>query len=68
MAELREMTARMDGEKRVLIITIPLLENPQPSASGKTLVVATTHGNVTLAGLQVQGRNVKIGVNAYIAK
>ncbi len=47
-----------------LIIEIPLQE-PQRSASGKTLVVASTRGNKTTEAL-VQGKPVTIGLNAYI--
>jgi hypothetical protein len=49
-----------------LIITIPIQE-PTPSASGKTLVVASTHGNLTSTAM-VQGKPVVIGLNAYIRK
>jgi len=49
-----------------LIITIPL-DTPKPSASGKTLVVASTRGNVATAA-QVNGKPVTIGLNAYIQK
>ncbi len=48
-----------------LIITIPLNATPAPSASGKTLVVASSHGNQT-TNVQVQGKPVVIGLNAYI--
>ena len=34
---------------------------------GKTLVVATTHGNVPL-GVKLGGQDVIVGVNAYIRK
>lgn len=47
-----------------LIIEIPL-QSPRPSASGKTLVVATTGGNVTTTAT-VNGKPVTIGLNAYI--
>ncbi|MBI5731057.1 MAG: hypothetical protein HY963_07965 [Ignavibacteriales bacterium] len=53
-------------ENGKLIISIDLQE-PTPSASGKTLVVATTHGNVATKCL-VEGKNVIIGLNAYIKK
>jgi hypothetical protein len=59
------MTAKIVGNKLI----IELLLNPVPvaSLSGKTLVVASSHGNkVTEA--QVQGKNVVVGVNAYIPK
>ena len=41
------------------------LQEPTPSASGKTLVVATTRGNVVTSA-QVNGKPVTIGLNAYI--
>ncbi len=47
-----------------LIIEIPL-QAPRPSSSGKTLVVATSSGNVTTAAT-VNGKPVTIGLNAYI--
>lgn len=53
-------------ENGKLIISIEL-QQPTPSASGKTLVVATTHGNMTTQCL-VDGKNVIIGLNAYIKK
>ncbi len=48
-----------------LVIELPLNEQPTPSSSGKNLVVATTHGNITTTA-QVNGKPVVIGVNAYI--
>ncbi len=53
-------------ENGKLIISIDLQE-PTPSASGKTLVVATTHGNMTTPCV-INGKNVVIGLNAYIKK
>lgn len=47
-----------------LHIAIPL-QAPRPSSSGKTLVVATTGGNVTTTAT-VEGKPVTIGLNAYI--
>lgn len=49
-----------------LIITIDL-QTPTLSASGKTLVVASTRGNV-VTDVTVQGKPVTIGLNAYISK
>lgn len=49
-----------------LVITIPL-QTPTPSASGKTLVVATTGGNKT-TDIMIQGAPVVIGLNAYIKR
>jgi hypothetical protein len=49
-----------------LIIEIEL-QKPTPSATGKTLVVATTHGNQQTTA-EVDGKPVIIGLNAYIRK
>jgi hypothetical protein len=49
----------------VLTIEIPM-GTPAPSASGKTLVVASTHGNVK-TDVMIQGKPVTIGLNAYIS-
>lgn len=52
------------GKDQVLVVRIPM-QTPKPSASGKTLVVATTHGNVETEA-EVNGETVKLGLNAYI--
>jgi hypothetical protein len=49
-----------------LILTIPM-QTPTPSASGKTLIVASSHGNVVTT-VVVNGRPVVVGVNAYIRR
>jgi hypothetical protein len=49
-----------------LVITMPL-QTPTPSASGKTLVVASTRGNAKTTCL-VDGKPLTIGLNAYIPK
>ena len=59
---LKEM--KIDEEAKTLTIVLDLQE-PTPSASGKTLVVATTHGNVPTE-VEVNGKPVTVGVNAYI--
>ena len=51
-------------EENKLIINVEL-QKPTPSASGKTLVVATTHGN-TQTQCIVDGKPLVIGLNAYI--
>lgn len=53
-------------ENGKLIISIDM-QVPTPSASGKTLVVATTRGNTTTECI-VDGKKVVIGLNAYIKK
>ena len=58
------MEAKIENGK--LIITLNL-QTPAPSASGKTLVVASSHGNAATTAT-VDGKPVVIGVNAYIRK
>jgi len=53
-------------ENGKLVISIDMQE-PTPSASGKTLVVATTHGNIK-TDCVIDGKPVVIGLNAYIKK
>jgi len=57
------MEVKIEGKKLHIIMD---LQEPTPSKStGKTLVVASSHGNQPTAA-QVNGRNVIVGVNAYI--
>ena len=59
------MTAEIkDG---ILHIVIPVQDPPQPSKSGKTLVVASTYGNLTTTA-EVDGKQLVISLNAYIRK
>ena len=51
-------------EKNLLHIEIEL-QKPSPSSSGKTLVVASTHGN-QVTDLLIDGKPVTIGLNAYV--
>jgi hypothetical protein len=48
-----------------LVIRIPLLTPPEPSASGKTQLLASTRGNKR-CGLQVEGKPVYLGLTAYV--
>jgi hypothetical protein len=48
------------------ILTIEIeMQKPTPSATGKTLVVASTKGN-QVTNATVDGKPVTIGLNAYI--
>jgi hypothetical protein len=60
---MANMTAKI--EKGFLIVSVPVAEVPGPSASGKTLVVASTHGNAPTT-IQVNGKTLIVGLNAYI--
>ena len=57
------VTAAIKGKK--LIIEVDMEDSPKPSSSGKTKIVASSHGNQTTTVL-VEGKPVVIGVNAYI--
>ena len=54
-------------ENGELVVRLPLNKPPVPSASGKTLVVASTRGNQRTATL-LDGQPIILGVNAYTAK
>jgi hypothetical protein len=58
------MEVKIENGKLIIIIDI---QEPTPSASGKTLVVATTHGNMPTKCL-IDGKPVVIGLNAYKKK
>ena len=60
------MKVTIDEERKTMTIVIDL-QTPQASKSGKTLVVASTHGNI-MTGEKINGKEVTIGVNAYIRK
>lgn len=62
-----EIGAKLVSNGTKLQITLDLNDEPTPSASGKTLVVASSHGNIPTK-LSVNGKTVTIGVNAYIRK
>ena len=49
-----------------LVVTIPL-KSPRPSTSGKTLIVASTGGNVVTQAT-IDGKPVVEGLNAFICK
>jgi hypothetical protein len=58
------VTQKGTGKDAVLCIEIPM-HAPTPSASGKSLVVATTSGNMATS-VVIDGKPVIVGVNAYI--
>ena len=60
MAE--DLAVSRDGD--MLVIRIPIAK-ATPSASGKTLVVASTRGNQKTS-LQIDGKDLYLGVNAYV--
>jgi hypothetical protein len=58
------MKAEIDSKTNELVIRIPM-GAPRPSASGKTLVVASSGGNKQTEA-QINGKPIVVGVNAYI--
>jgi hypothetical protein len=58
-------SAKIVGDE--LVLRIPMNATPEKSASGKTLVVASTYGNKE-TDCVVDGKKVVVGVNAYIPK
>ena len=57
------MTTEIKDNK--IIITLPI--EPSISASGKSLVVASTKGNKT-TNVMYEGKPITIGVNAYVSR
>jgi len=60
------MAVKAEIKGKVLYVEIDI-QAPSPSASGKTLVVASTHGNVATTAT-VNGQPIILGLNAYIRK
>ena len=55
-----EMTVEGD----ILTIKVDLTKEFGPSASGKTIIIATTEGNVSIPGYE----DAKVGLNVYKKK
>jgi hypothetical protein len=49
----------------ILTITTPIDKDPQTSKSGKSKVVASSRGIVT-TDLMIEGKPLRIGLNAFI--
>lgn len=58
-----EMSVEIKGKK--VVITLPLIDPPKPSSSGKTELIASTSGNKK-SGVNHKGREITVGCNAYI--
>lgn len=58
------MKVQIEGNK--LIITADIADAPTASKSGKSIVIASTYGNMTLPTVQYKGKPVTIGLNAYV--
>jgi ABC-type molybdate transport system ATPase subunit len=54
----------MKMEDNILMIKVDLTKEFGPSASGKTIIIATTEGNISIPDKE----NIKIGLNIYKKK
>jgi len=58
----RNVEFKVEGTK--LVITVDLAQQGQVSASGKSLVIGSTEGNVSVPGKE----EIKVGLNVYTKK
>lgn len=67
MSEIKVTLKRAEeaGAGQVLVIEIPLERAPQVSSSGKSIVIASSHGNVRTEA-EWEGKPITIGLNAYV--
>jgi hypothetical protein len=54
----------MKMEDNILTIKVDLTKEFGPSASGKTIIIASTEGNISIPDKE----NIKIGLNVYKKK
>lgn len=59
------MKVTVDGNE--LMIRMPMMDPPAPSKSGKTLIVATTSGNLT-TDIKIGDKPLVLGLNAYVKR
>ena len=61
------MQVSINEQNGVSTLTIEIPVSLRPSKSGKTMLVASSGGNVTTTAM-VDGKPVTVGLNAYISK
>tara|TARA_R110001599_G_C12181352_1_gene654085 strand:- start:1249 stop:1434 length:186 start_codon:yes stop_codon:yes gene_type:complete len=61
------MNVSIKENQGVSTLTIEVPVSLRPSKSGKTMLVASSGGNVSTAAM-VDGKPVTVGLNAYISK
>ena len=54
----------MKVEDNILIIKVDLTKEHGPSSSGKTIIIASTEGNISIS----ENEETKIGLNVYKKK
>jgi hypothetical protein len=58
------MSIKVKQHGKTLVVEMPL-EKPVPSKSGKTLLLASTHGVIT-TDIQFSGRQIALVANAFV--
>lgn len=61
-----EVKLNVELTEEYLVIKVPRNNPPKPSKTGKSFVVASTYGNHPIDCL-VDGKQITLGVNAYIS-
>ncbi len=56
---MKNVDMKVDGQ--TLILKVNLNEEFGPSASGKTIIIASSEGNVSVPG----SKDIKVGLNVY---
>jgi hypothetical protein len=59
---MKNVEMKMEGD--TLTIKVDLTKEFGPSASGKTIIIASTEGNISIP----EKENIKIGLNIYRKK
>ncbi|HQH17681.1 MAG TPA: hypothetical protein PKZ86_11140 [Smithella sp.] len=59
---MKNVEMRLEGD--ILTIKVDITKEFGPSASGKTIIIASTEGNISVP----EKDNVKIGLNVYRKK
>jgi hypothetical protein len=63
----RRLVMNVKIENGELVIRIKMKDPPRPSKSGKTLLVATS-GGIAKTDVTVDGKQLSIGLNAFVPK
>jgi len=56
---MQNVTVKVEGT--IMTVTVDMAKRLGPSASGKTIMVATTEGNIKVPGFDA----IKLGLNVY---
>ena len=59
---MKNVEMKVDGN--ILTIKVDLSQESGPSSSGKTIIIASTEGNVSIPGAE----DKKVGLNVYRGK